>query len=111
MDRMDRRAAVAAYKERKTAAGLYALRCSTTGAVWVGAAPDLTTIRNRLWFTLRQGGNPHRSLQAAWSAEGEAAFAFEVLEQLDEKIEGSARDRALKDKLAGWQARLSARKI
>jgi hypothetical protein len=33
---MDRKAAVAAYKERKSACGIYALRCGPSGEVWVG---------------------------------------------------------------------------
>ena len=50
-----RKAAVAAYKERKVETGIYAVRCTASDQVWVGIAPDLSTIQNRLWFTLRQG--------------------------------------------------------
>src|SRR5262249_18716115 len=35
MDREDRRAAIAAYKERKPAWGVYAVICTATGEVWV----------------------------------------------------------------------------
>ncbi len=55
----DRRAARAASKEKKSVAGIFALRCLATGAVWVGATPDVDKIWNRL-------------LQAAWNAHGEA---------------------------------------
>ncbi len=67
----DRKAAVSAYKEREVESGIYAVRCEASGEVWVGSAPDLSKIQNRLWFTLRQGTNTHRSLQStvecAWS--------------------------------------------
>ena len=43
-----RKAAIAAYKERKVVAGIYAVRCSATGQCWAGAAPDLSTVETRL---------------------------------------------------------------
>lgn len=75
----DRKAAVAAYKERKAAAGIYLVRCLASGERWAGQAPDLSTIWNRVWFTLRHGSHRARSLQEAWNTHGEAAFAFEEL--------------------------------
>ena len=62
MQSTDRKAAVEAYKERKTVAGIYVVRCAASGEQWVGQAPDVETIRNRLWFTLKLGSNPCRSL-------------------------------------------------
>jgi hypothetical protein len=62
MDGETRRAAVAAYKERKPRMGIYAVRCAVTGQCWVGRAMDLAKIQNRLWFTLRMGNNTHRTL-------------------------------------------------
>lgn len=64
MNGRDRKAAVAAYKDRKVVAGIYAVRCVPTGQQWVGGAPDLSTVRNRIWFGLRLGSDPHPSLQA-----------------------------------------------
>ena len=55
MNRETRKAAVAAYKERKAEPGIYAVRCMASGQAWVGGAPDLATIWNRVSFTLRQG--------------------------------------------------------
>ena len=49
----DKRAARAAYKERKSIAGVYALRCASTGEVWVGQSRDLEKIWNRICFSLR----------------------------------------------------------
>src|SRR5580692_10860787 len=80
-----RKAASAAYKERKSVAGVYALRCAPTGEIWVGSTPTLETVWRRIEFSLRTGGNPRRALQTAWSAHGPAAFAFEELERLKEE--------------------------
>ncbi|WP_207462048.1 GIY-YIG nuclease family protein [Azospirillum sp. SYSU D00513] len=107
----DKKAAVAAYKERKISAGIYALRCAPTGEVWVGAAPDLGTIQNRLWFQLRLNGSPYRELQAAWNRHGADSITFEVLEPLDEETAGYALGAALKARARHWTETLNARLI
>src|SRR6476659_6914489 len=107
MTNEQRRAALAAYKERKTAAGIYAVRCAAAGLQW----PVLRTtwaIRNRLWFELRLGSSPHRSLQAAWQARGGDGFTFEVVQRLDEELDPYFRDRLLKERLAHWCTALAA---
>ena len=107
----DRKAAVAAYKERKVVAGIYAVHCLPTGQRWIGRTPNLSTVQNRLWFTLRQGTNPHRSLQAAWSERGAESFAFEEVERLEEETVDYIRDRVLKDRLSYWCATFDAEAI
>jgi len=104
----DRKAAVAAYKERKPAPGVFAVRCVPTGEAWVGHAADLATIRNRIWFTLDHGSHRTASLQAAWNAHGRDGLSFEELERIDPDQPAYARDRALKDRTAAWQAELGA---
>jgi len=111
MKGQDREAAVAAYKERKVVAGVYAVHCLPTGQQWIGHTPDLSTVQNRLWFTLRQGTNPHRSLQAAWRERGAQSFAFEEVERLEDETLGYVRDRVLKDRLIYWCAAFDAEAI
>jgi hypothetical protein len=106
---MDRRIARDEYKKRKSAPGIYAIKCAATGETWVGAAPDLATINNRLRFTLEQGLHPHRGLQEAWSKLGAGSFTFEELERLSDDDElPYLRRAALKDRLAHWVAALDA---
>jgi len=100
----ERRDAVATYKERKVRAGIYAIRCQPTDHVWLGKAPDLATIQNRQWFTLRLGTHPHRSLQEAWALHGAKAFSFEVVETVPDDDLAFGRDRALKRRLDHWLA-------
>jgi hypothetical protein len=107
----DRKAAIAAYRKRKIATGIYAVRCIPTGAVWVGQAPDLSTIQNRLWFTLRHGTSTHRSLQDAWRAEGAEAFTFEILERLEDEEIDHVRARLLQARLMHWAEKLQATRI
>lgn len=103
-----RKAAVAAFKERKVVAGIYAVRCLADGRQWIGHAPDLSTIQNRLWFMLRHGNGPHRGLQAAWRDHGAESFAFAEIERLDDEALSFARDRVVKERLAHWRATLGA---
>jgi hypothetical protein len=105
---LDRRAAIAAYKERKSVAGVFALRCAATGEVFVGATPNIDKAFNRLRFSLSAGAHARPRLQAAWTAHGEAAFAFEALERLPEAPSAYIRDAALKERRAVWLEKLAA---
>jgi hypothetical protein len=111
MNEQDRKAAVAAYKERKVAAGIYTIRCIPTSQRWVGRAANLDTIQNRLRFTLQHGIHQNRSLQAAWREHGPDCFIFEVLERLDGAAIAYNRDGALRDRMAHWRAELEATAI
>jgi hypothetical protein len=102
MNREQRKAAVAAYRERKAVAGIYAVVCHASGERWIGRAPDLHTIQNRLWFTLRQGSCLHPALQAAWNQHGPDAFSVDIIERLERETLVYVRDGLLKDRLSHW---------
>ena len=111
MNSEQRRAAVHDYKERKAEAGIYALRCTPTGEVWVGRAGDVDAARNRLLFAVRLASTPHRALAAAARAYGEAGFAYEVLERLEEALTPAMQTLALKQRLKHWAEALGATAI
>ena len=106
-----KKAAIAAYKERKSVAGIFAIRCTATAEIWVGRTPDLDKIQNRIWFTLRQGGHPCRSLQAAWTKHGPNGFAFEACERLEEEEVTYIRDALLKERALHWRTELGAEAV
>lgn len=108
MSAIDRKAAKAAYREQTTVAGIYAVRCAASGQVWVGAAPNLTTIQNRIWYSLRHISTTFRSLQAAWNEHGADSFTFEELEHLPDDINPLLRRDELKKRAAHWQEELGA---
>jgi hypothetical protein len=108
MKRDDRKAALAAYKERKPAIGVYAVRHRPSGKTWVGHSPNLDKIQNRIWFMLRLGNLANHGLQSIWAASSEADFAFDILEQLDDEDLPYVRDALLKERLRHWQAKLNA---
>jgi hypothetical protein len=103
---IDRKAAIAAWKDRKVEAGIFAIRCP--GGVWLGQAPDISTVQTRHWFSLRLGTHSNRALQAAWQAHGEAGFAFEILELLPDEDDPVARSSQLRDALRRWRNQLGA---
>lgn len=104
----NRKAAIRAFKERKVAKGIFAVRCTATGCVWVGASPNLDAWRNSLWFTLRQGTHPNKELQREWNAQGEAAFEYAVAETLAEDVSSLALNDLLKEKKGFWKQKLAA---
>ena len=108
MDRQERKAATAAYKERKSAWGVYAVICATTGEAWVGHSRHVDSQQNGLWFALKLGTSPYAALQAAWKVHGEGAFRFEELERLREDFPAFGRLDEVKKRQALWCARLGA---
>ena len=107
----DRKAAIAAYKERKTAAGIFVIRSLATAEQWVGGTPNLEKIQNRIWFTLRQGSHNCRSLQAAWTAHGPENLSFEECERLEEEATPYIRDALLKERMRHWRTQLGAEAV
>lgn len=104
----ERKAVITAYKERKSVPGIYAIRCEPSGQAWVGQWADVTTIKTRLWFGLRLGTLPNKTLMEAWRQHGESAFTFTVLETLDEEGPAYTLASALKARAAHWRAELNA---
>jgi hypothetical protein len=107
----DRKTAIAAYKEQKTIAGIYVVRCTATSEAWVGQSPNLEKIQNRIWFTLRQGSHTCRSLQAAWTAHGPDRLTFAECERLEEEDLPYVRDARLKERALHWRSQLAAKMI
>lgn len=108
MDPQERKAAIAAYKERKPPWGVYAIICTATGEAWVGCSRRVDTQKNRIWFELGLGTSRRASLQAAWNQHGERAFRFEELERLRDDFPEFERDDELKKRQALWLSRLQA---
>jgi hypothetical protein len=106
-----RKAAIAACKERKTFAGIFLIRCKATAETWVGQTPNLEKIQNRIWFSLRQGSHPCRSLQATWTTHGPDGLTFEECERLEEEETPYIRDALLKERALHWRAQLGAEAV
>jgi hypothetical protein len=80
----EKKEAAREFRERKPCSGIYALRCHASGRSWVDSSPNLDAAQNSQFSQLRQGLHRNKELQGEWNSQGEAAFAFEVLEVLPE---------------------------
>ena len=104
---MTRKEAIKEYKARKIPRGVFALRCTTTGHIWIDTALNLEAARNGLWYILRHGLHRNKALQAEWNANGEQSFEYEILEKLEDDLAIIAVGDALKEKKRHWVGQLS----
>jgi hypothetical protein len=108
MNKQDRKSAIAQFKERKSACGIYVVICTATGEAWVGISRNLEAQKNSLWFTLKTGSGPFQSLLAAWAEHGEKAFRFEELDRLKDDFSTILRAGELRKRQKIWLERLQA---
>jgi hypothetical protein len=104
-----RKEAIRKFKERKTALGVFAVRCAASGRVWVDSSRNLDAAKNGTWFGLRNGSHRDKPLQEEWNAYGEGAFQYEILERLADDVHPLAVADRLKEMRSRWVARLGAR--
>lgn len=108
VDNARKKELVREYAERKQVAGVFAVRAGDR--VWTGTSRNVATARNGIWFGLGTGGYPNKDAQAAWKALGEAAFTYEVLEEIADENRQMI-GLLLKEREAHWRAQLGAGKI
>jgi hypothetical protein len=106
-----RKEATRKFKEQKSLLGAYAVRCTVTGRVWVGVSRNLDATKNGCWFFLRGGLHQEKSLQKEWSTQGESAFQYEVLDELNNDVNPLNVADLLKEKQNEWVARLDAQPL
>ncbi|MCC3381784.1 GIY-YIG nuclease family protein [Paenibacillus farraposensis] len=79
-----RKELVQQYMEIKTEAGIYCIRNTDNGKMFVAATANLKSLNGRR-FELQMGASKNRQLQQEWNEYGEDAFEFEVLDILKKK--------------------------
>lgn len=72
------------YKEIKIEAGVYQIRNTQNGKVWVAGTNNLKTLNGKR-FELQMGTSYNKTLQQEWKEYGEDAFVFEILEKIEPK--------------------------
>ena len=70
------------FKERKTPMGVFQIRNTATGKVFLDAGVNMPALWNRHRFQLELGNHPNPALQAAWRAQGSGAFVYEVVSEI-----------------------------
>lgn len=93
-------------RETKTEGGVFQVRNTQNGMVWIGVTPNFRSLNGQR-FQLEMGSHKSRKLQQAWNEFGPDAFVFETLETLEEPETGYFdRDDALKKLKRKWLERL-----
>lgn len=67
------------YKQMRFPMGVFQIRNTVTGAVFLDSSLNMPALWNRHQFQLELGNHPDHELQAAWKAHGRPAFVYEVL--------------------------------
>jgi len=107
VDKARRKELLQQYADRDPPNGVFAVRNAVTGEVRVGHSRNLDKQKNGLWARLAGGMCVNKDVQASWAAHGEAAFTYEILEQLTE-TDPHALQRLMPERAAAWLEHLQA---
>lgn len=82
---MTRKALTNEYKSQRHPMGVFQIRNTVNGKVYVDTSLNLDKIWNRHHFELNFGSHRNTDLQREWKEFGEQAFVFEILSEIDHK--------------------------
>jgi hypothetical protein len=109
LSKEERKEVVRKFTERKPLLGVFAVRYTATGRVWVGASRNLDATKNGSWLCLRNSKYHDKALQEEWNANGEPMVQYEVVEKLDGDVPPLGIGDLLREMRNYWIVRLSAR--
>ena len=66
------------YKERKKPAGVFQIKNTANGKVYLGSSLNLEGSLNKHKFTLTHGSHINKPLQRDWDAYGPDKFLFDI---------------------------------
>lgn len=75
------------YKERPKQGGVFQIKNTQNGKVFLGSSLNPEGFLNRQKFQLKLGQHKNKALQKDWKEFGEENFLFEILEVLEDKDE------------------------
>lgn len=87
MNRSRRKELTLAYKNSTPPMGIFSIKNLATGKALVDQSTNLPGSWNRHRTELRLGTHRNKALMADWRTHGEAQFAFEILEAIQEQAE------------------------
>ena len=107
MPQETRRALTRKYKETVRPAGVFVIRNTLSGRLYIGGSLDVEGAMNRARFELGLRSHRNKALVRDWAAHGAANFSFEVIDHVKER-DDPAFDRAaeLEKLLALWREEL-----
>ena len=107
MPQETRRALARKYKETVRPAGVFAIRNTLSGRLYVAGSLDVEGAMNRARFELGLRSHRNKALVRDWTAHGAANFSFQVIDRIKER-DDPAFDRAaeLEKLLVLWREEL-----
>lgn len=73
------------YSQKQFRIGVFQIRNTVNGKIFVGSSVNLDAIWNRHRSELKLGGHRNEQLQKEWKEFGEDNFKYEILSEIDEK--------------------------
>jgi hypothetical protein len=70
------------YKQLKYRMGVFQIRNTLTGKLFIGSSTDLVAIWHRHRLQLNFGNHPNEALQKDWNEKGAENFAYEILSEI-----------------------------
>ena len=107
MDKKRRQELLEQYANRKQPTGVFAVRNSKSGEVWVGHSKNVDVQKNGLWGRLASGMCFNKDVQASWNKDGADAFSYEILEHIEE-TDPHAIQRLMPERAQAWREELKA---
>ena len=80
------------YRQKKLKAGVFQIRNTVNGKIFVDSSTTLETVYNRHKVTLNYGNHVNRELQKEWIEFGEDKFVYEILGEIKISDDNSADD-------------------
>jgi len=107
MERARRKELRDAYKLAFLPMGIYVIKNKVTGRQLLAQSTNLHAALNRHRLELRLGSHRNPALLADWRLYGEAQFSFDIVEQIEERVEPDFNYTAELEKcMAIWQKKI-----
>ena len=78
------------YKQMKFRMGVFQIRNTVNGKVFIESTPNLDAVWNRHHFELNFGSHRNKALQAEWKEFGAENFVYEILSELKQEDDNTA---------------------
>ena len=94
MDKEKRKELQSAYRNREVVGGVYCIKCSGNGRVWMRSTVDMEGTKNRVLFSLKMKGAPEPAMLRECLEYGWESFSFVVLEELKKEEKQTQKEFA-----------------
>ncbi len=82
MEKLSKKELKEHYKNREVIGGVYCIKCSGNGRMWIKAAKDLAGVKNRFEFSVSINSCLEAGMLAEWNQYGASSFSFVILEEI-----------------------------